>query len=134
MTATPSRRAEAGSGRRTASPSSSIVPASGSISPARTFARVDLPAPFSPQRARISPRRTSRETPRTARMPPYDLAMPDSRRRIGAGSVIGRDSYPESTQTDGGTRGRLGRSATAPPLVAWLLPGALARIVLLDVG
>ena len=41
----------------TADPSSRISPSSGGASPYRMFIRVDLPAPFSPSRAWISPGR-----------------------------------------------------------------------------
>ncbi len=60
--ATPSRRAVFGLSTTTAPPSISIVPASGCTSPAITFIRVDLPAPFSPRIAWISPGATSSET------------------------------------------------------------------------
>ena len=42
-----------------ATPSISMVPRSGSITPPRIFIRVDLPAPFSPTRPMTSPGRTS---------------------------------------------------------------------------
>jgi hypothetical protein len=39
---------------------------------------VDLPAPFGPSSATVSPRATEMSIPRTARIAPYDLARPVS--------------------------------------------------------
>src|SRR5262245_22108325 len=44
------------------------------------FITVDLPAPFSPSSAWISPADTARETPFTTRTPSYSLVMPRSSR------------------------------------------------------
>src|SRR5437016_4546972 len=46
-----------------------------------TLMRVDLPAPFSPSNAWISPARKSNETPLSARTAPKDLVTAVSRRR-----------------------------------------------------
>ena len=50
-------------GEPRAAPSIRISPASGSITPERMFISVDLPAPFSPSSAWISPRSRSKSTP-----------------------------------------------------------------------
>ena len=63
MIATPAACAWTGCENETCSPSSSIVPPSGEYTPARTFIKVDLPAPFSPMTAWISPASHSRPTP-----------------------------------------------------------------------
>src|SRR5215217_6729061 len=64
----------------TSCPFTCMVPAFGSYMPARTRINVDLPAPFSPTSAWISPRATSSSAPRFACTGPNDLTM--SRRRI----------------------------------------------------
>jgi hypothetical protein len=48
------------------SPSQRTVPSTGRYSPVISFARVDLPDPFSPTRAMTSPARTLRLIPVTA--------------------------------------------------------------------
>src|SRR5581483_4311378 len=58
------------------SPPISICASSGEYSPARIFTSVDLPAPFSPSRARIEPPATSRSTPWRTSTPPNDLRTP----------------------------------------------------------
>src|ERR671911_577962 len=52
--------------------------------PVRMFISVDLPAPFSPRRAWISPRRSSRSTPSLAVTAPKRLTMPRSSRASSA--------------------------------------------------
>jgi len=49
----------------TGSPTSSIVPPSGSMSPRQQRNVVVLPAPFGPSSAKHSPRRIANESPRT---------------------------------------------------------------------
>ena len=68
--AMPSWAAVAGVRRSTRAPSTSIVPLSGATVPEATFIRVDLPAPFSPRRAWISPAATSSVTSVRARTGP----------------------------------------------------------------
>ena len=51
---------------------------------------VDLPAPFSPSSARISPRRRSRPTSETARVPPKRLVIPWRDRTGGDASASAR--------------------------------------------
>ena len=46
-------------------PSKVMDPSVGSSSPTSMFLKVDLPAPFSPSRAVISPSRTTKSTPET---------------------------------------------------------------------
>src|SRR5262245_5778871 len=55
------------------------------------FINVDLPAPFSPRRAWISPRRRSRSTPSLAVSDPKRLTMPRSSSASSAASVVGDD-------------------------------------------
>ncbi len=57
------------------SPRTLMVPESGGYRPVRMFISVDLPAPFLPTRAWISPSRTSKETPSRARTPGNVLMM-----------------------------------------------------------
>src|ERR1700755_641539 len=59
----------------TSRPFTSTFPESGFISPPRIRIRVDLPAPFSPTSAWISPGKTSRDAPRFARMGPKSLVI-----------------------------------------------------------
>ena len=66
------RHGRRGDGRR-AWPSRRISPLSGRRMPSMMFISVDLPAPFSPARAWISPLRSSNSTPRSARTGPKDL-------------------------------------------------------------
>src|SRR5882762_4389249 len=60
----------------TSRPFTSTFPASGFINPPSMRMSVDLPAPFSPTRAWISPGKTSSDAPRLARMAPKDLSIP----------------------------------------------------------
>src|ERR1700752_4752042 len=53
--------------------------------PKRMFIRVDLPAPFSPTRAWISPEATARETPFKTRLPSNSLVTSRSSR---AGALL----------------------------------------------
>src|SRR5262245_43010529 len=50
--------------------------------PKRMFIKVDLPAPFSPRRAWISPRATVRETPFRTRLPSNSFVMFRSSRAV----------------------------------------------------
>jgi hypothetical protein len=75
--------------KRHGPPSIAIVPASGGWAPARIFNNVDLPAPFSPRSAWISPCRTSKTTPSTAFTPGKDFTMPDMRMSGGAPLPLG---------------------------------------------
>src|SRR5437016_11049929 len=63
--------------------------------PKRMFMRVDLPAPFSPTSAWISPSRTESETPFRTRFCSYSLTMPLSS-RAGALAVAEVISWRES--------------------------------------
>src|SRR5262245_38345806 len=59
------------------------------------FIRVDLPAPFSPMTAWISPRATAKLTSSSARTPPKDLPMASIRRKASSGTraaLTGEDS------------------------------------------
>ena len=66
----------AASGPRARSPSNVIVPASGRSTPVRTLMSVDLPAPFSPTSAWISPAARSKSTPSRAWTPGKAFEMP----------------------------------------------------------
>src|SRR5262245_37286366 len=65
-------------------PSNTMRPAVGRSTPVRQLKNVDLPAPFGPMTARISPRRTSTETSRSAASPPNWTDSRSVRRMIGA--------------------------------------------------
>ncbi len=67
----------------TGSPSITIWPSSGPISPYRTFISVVLPAPFSPSRAWIWPGSTTRSIWSLATREPNLLVMPRSSSRTG---------------------------------------------------
>ena len=65
----PSSRARDGLVTRTGAPRHRISPASGRAAPYTSFVSVDLPAPFSPSSAWISPARTVRSTASLASVP-----------------------------------------------------------------
>ena len=52
------------------------VPADGACTPLRIFRMVDLPAPFSPSNAWISPGQITRSTSSSARTPPKRIETP----------------------------------------------------------
>ena len=70
MKRNPSRCAAAGLSIETGLPSMRISAVSGATTPARILISVDLPAPFSPISAWISPAAMVSDTPRSAGMPP----------------------------------------------------------------
>src|SRR5579883_500242 len=72
----PAAAASRGEAKTTPSPSSTISPASGAMSPAIMFISVDLPAPFSPRMPTISPGHTSRSTASLAMVAPKTLVTP----------------------------------------------------------
>src|SRR5947208_16136594 len=72
----PLSRDASGCPSRSAVPASRTSPASGTTPPPSTFTSVDLPAPFSPTSAWISPARTSKSTASSARTPGYDFDSP----------------------------------------------------------
>src|SRR5262245_59902442 len=74
--AIPAARASDGDAKVIGSPSSSIRPSSGGITPAMILIRVDLPAPFSPSTAWMRPARTVRSAPANACTPPYRFEAP----------------------------------------------------------
>src|SRR5579871_6716315 len=74
----PSRREAIGDGTLTGCPQSRISPSSGWYAPVITLRSVDLPAPFSPIKARISPALTSIETRSRARTFGNVFVMPTS--------------------------------------------------------
>ncbi len=82
----PSARACAGERGARGAPSQSSSPASACTAPAMIFIRVDLPAPFSPSTAWISPGATDSDTASLALTPGYCLLMRRSSRR---GGVMG---------------------------------------------
>src|SRR5687768_9575593 len=87
-----------------------IVPPSGVCTPASTFISVDLPAPFSPTMAWISPGRRSRSTPWSTSTPTKLLRIPSIARRGAAPS----DIHPPS---GGGRRQhRVGDAGGAQPV------------------
>src|SRR5438105_3678432 len=74
----------------TSRPSTSIVPCSAAYMPLSTRINVDLPAPFSPTSAWISPVATSSVAPRFATTGPKDFVMPV--RRMAGAAVIASDA------------------------------------------
>ncbi len=92
-------------------PASFTSPESGTTAPPRTLMNVDLPAPFSPSSAWISPRPRSKSTPSRARTPGKVIDTPDAARRgpSGSGVILG------SGMT--GRRDRPPRSRPAAPAV-----------------
>ncbi len=85
-------------------PSSATVPAVGASRPEIRLSSVDLPAPFGPMMAKISPRATSKETSSTAARPPKRLASEDVLRML---ALIGR-----LRASRWGTRGPRGRRSS----------------------
>src|SRR5580693_9582077 len=65
-----------GEPERSASPSTRILPSSGTVTPARHRMRVDLPAPFAPTRPCTSPRTMPMSTSRSATSPAKCLPKP----------------------------------------------------------
>src|SRR5215203_553718 len=97
----------------TSRPFTSMVPAFGAYIPARMRISVDLPAPFSPTSAWISPRATSSSAPRFAGTGPNDLSM--SRRRM-AGVAAGSGAESAMRGLKRGARHRaLGASGCSLP-------------------
>ena len=92
--------AASGPGIATASPRISSRPPSGRCSPAATFIRVDLPAPFSPITTWISPFRNSTETPLRAWIPWKCFEMSTIERKL---------SMASSACAESGRRGTLER-------------------------
>src|SRR2546425_671150 len=72
---------------RISSPRYATAPSSARSRPARMLKNVDLPAPFGPMSARISPRARSKLTPSTARTPPNALRT-STTRSSGSGTTV----------------------------------------------
>ena len=92
----PSRLAASGDGIVTGRPSSLIVPPSGRYTPAKTFIRLVLPAPFSPRSAWISPGPASNVAPSIATTSPNRFAIV-SRRPAGMAAAGGGMVTPASS-------------------------------------
>ena len=103
----PSRCATIGLGISTGSPLSFSVPRVGRCTPARILAKVDLPAPFSPSRAWISPRLRSRSTSRSTSICANDLLMPRA-------AISGVSAAASAMLSVPPARASRGRSASAP--------------------
>src|SRR5580704_2491867 len=97
----PARAWTAGPARVTSSPSKTMRPAVGKVSPARQLKKVDLPAPFGPIRPMISPSSTVRSAPDTARKLPnaFDTFLASS--SIGAPPALRRAAIPQLEQAAG---------------------------------
>src|SRR5713101_4686765 len=67
-----------------------MLPEDGLRSPDSMSSKVDLPAPFGPITAWISPLAASSETSRTATSPPKRLVSPAARSRTSRSSIGGR--------------------------------------------
>src|SRR5918992_1647916 len=91
MIPTPAACAACGCANETSSPSIRIVPRSGWCTPASTFISVDLPAPFSPTTAWISPASQSRLTPCSTSTPRKLLRMS---RICSSGAMARSDLHP----------------------------------------
>src|SRR4051812_25495513 len=86
MVATPAAMASWGLPKCCGRPPTATSPRSGRCTPLRTRTSVDLPAPFSPTSAWISPGMMSKSTWSSARVAPKFLMMPDA---LAAGVLIG---------------------------------------------
>src|SRR5947208_3310040 len=96
-----------GVGMSTSAPPRRIRPASLWYTPARIFMSVDLPAPFSPTSAWISPRRSSKRQLRSAWTPGKSLLIPSistSRSPTASGTHTPRDGPGPSPIRDGPVR------------------------------
>src|SRR5215208_1597346 len=87
----PRRCASAGEERRISSPARWMAPSSGGNTPVTIWMSVDLPAPFSPTSAWISPGRTVRSTPSRATTPPNRLRSPATARSASLPTFAGSD-------------------------------------------
>src|SRR5215831_12168985 len=85
MVTMPTAMASRGLAKWHSSPSRRTTPRSGRWTPPRMRISVDLPAPFSPTMAWISPYATSKSTPLSATVAPNRLVMPSA---LAAGPVI----------------------------------------------
>src|ERR1043165_369918 len=94
----PSRACSSGGARVTSMPSNTMLPAVGSVSPARQLKKVDLPAPFGPIRPMISPSSIVRSAPATARRLPNVFETPCALSSIAASPELGRDAVPQLMQ------------------------------------
>src|SRR5688572_28327950 len=83
----PAASASPGRAKVCARPSTTRRPVDRRIAPAIALHKVDLPAPFSPTSAWISPARTSKLTSARACTPAYSLPAP-STRRVGSAGVF----------------------------------------------
>src|SRR5918999_1974365 len=100
MIATPFACAWTGCEKCTGSPSMETSPPSAPYTPASTFISVDLPAPFSPTTAWISPASQSRLTPCSTSTPRKLLRMS----RICSSGAIASDLHP-AARVGGGEHG-----------------------------
>ena len=121
-------------------PSISIVPASGAITPVSTFTNVDLPAPFSPSRASTSPARIVRSTPARAAVKPKRLEIPRRCAATGAPAVevddvtspiprrrrgSGKELWITSSGRSVGSHSESGRSGrTLSARLSWSMTGS----------
>ncbi len=106
-TPTPLRLDSSGSRGVNRSPRNCTSPASAWYTPAITLMRVDLPAPFSPRRACISPPTTSKLTPLKALTPANALLIPLATRSPSAGSAVAFSGVTHCSLPDRGRAGRL---------------------------
>ena len=121
----PAASASFGSRIRTSRPSRTMLPASGSTTPARIFIRVDLPAPFSPTRACAAPGSSASETPSRAMLLPNAFATPDISRSLPT-CVPPRPSSSKSCALRPGACNGAARCGL-PPGRRWRLPGGSRR-------
>ena len=76
-----------------------MLPPSAACAPERIFIKVDLPAPFSPTSAWISPPCTEKSTPSSTRTGPNDLLMPFIATFMGLPAARRRKSRPNTAAT-----------------------------------
>src|SRR4051812_43382538 len=104
---TPAARAAAGEESACEESSKLMSPASALSAPPMIRVRVDLPAPFSPTSAWISPRPTSSETPSRARTTPKRLETSATRSRSAPDFMVvpsvtsGSDQAPDGSHFSG---------------------------------
>src|ERR1044072_8379135 len=94
----PSRACSSGGACVTSTPSNTMRPVVGSVSPARQLKKVDLPAPFGPISPMISPWSMERLAPATARRLPNVFDTFSALSSMRPLSEFWRDAVPQLMQ------------------------------------
>ena len=128
----PRPSASAGDWKAVGSPSNSIVPLVGPVTPAMILVSVDLPAPFSPTSAWISPASSVKSTSLIAGTPRYSLVT----LRISMSGAISQPSDPPSVTPTIALQPRLAASSRPSTSIALVMPWRVpsARLWKLDSG